>query len=51
MTFKERLDAHIEVLEEVLKMMISNKCDDKSIAVVSGFLDTAKKFREVEDEQ
>ena len=50
MTFKERLEAHIEVLEEVLKMMIDNKCEDKSIAIVRGYLDTAKKFRENEDE-
>jgi hypothetical protein len=51
MTFKERLDSDIETLEKVLELLHLNNCDAKSIAVVSGFLDTAKKFREVEDEQ
>lgn len=50
MTFKERLDADIETLEQVLRMLENAKCDEKSIAIVSGFLDTAKKFRENEDE-
>ena len=51
MTFKERLDSDIETLEKVLELLRNNDCDAKSIAVVEGFINTAKKFREVENEQ
>ena len=50
MTFKDKLDSHIEILEEVLNTLKKSKCDEKSIEIVKGYLQAAKKFREMEDE-
>ena len=50
MTFKEKVESDIDTLEQVLKMLKRANCDAKSIAIVSGWLETAKKVKEIEDE-
>lgn len=46
MEFKAKVESDIEMLEKILEMLKNADCDAKSIAIVSGWLETAKQAKE-----